>query len=149
MKKMLLKIKEKLTGGESVKYDYHLGFPAIYATKEDLELAMQAAREQLASERAGYAGRVAIGSGDTNFKIERVDNFKKHKLDCDNCGGPLTVGNNNIASCSFCNSQYYLEGFKKDYSDDWEYEHDYIAEPYYVDGGVSMRSASKGAIAWL
>lgn len=156
MKRLLRKLKEKfiefMTSTEMGYYESNLyaSYDKPAARERQLCEALQAAREQAeqASERAGYAGAVGIGSDDIDFRIERVDKFKKHKLDCDNCGGPLTMGNNNIASCNFCNSQYYLEGFKRDYSDDWEYERDYDPGPYWVDGGVSLRVVDTEKHIW-
>lgn len=72
--------------------------------------------------------------------------FKLHKLECDNCGSPLTVTEGKrLAFCAFCNAQYYLEGFEPELED---FRHPsetsmsslYCREdPFRYSGGASNR----------
>lgn len=106
----------------------------------------------LKDERASERERMPANSQPAVWKDpEPGTKFKKHKLDCDTCGGPLTVMEGQLAVCEFCKSQYYLEGYEArkiepDYDPDWA-KTPYWQEggavmrtsPYYVDGGVSVR----------
>lgn len=96
----------------------------------------------------------------TSFSIRESDRdgkFKIHKLECDNCGGDLTVMNGKrLAFCAFCNAQYYLENFEPNTE---EFERPRrrtpMSQPYcleeplrYVDGGASYRNLT-GFVEWL
>jgi hypothetical protein len=69
-------------------------------------------------------------------------NFRKHKLDCDNCGGPLRVLAGKLASCEHCQSQYYLEGYDPHDLPEMPWDQK-PAQPYYLGGGVSARTQLK------
>jgi len=75
-------------------------------------------------------------------KVE--EKFKIHKLVCDACGSPLRLLGGRLATCDFCHSQFYLEGFNPDTPPP---EPMGYSEPrysgvsaYWADGGVSIRA---------
>lgn len=79
------------------------------------------------------------------------EKFKIHKLVCDACGSPLRLLGGKLATCDFCHSQFYLEGFNPDtpppapmgYS---EPRYSGVSS-YWADGGVSLRRVNQSAYA--
>jgi hypothetical protein len=79
-------------------------------------------------------------------------NFHKHKINCDSCGAPLENISNKIATCEFCQSQYYLEGYEKidvSVSASAPAHSINVGNSYWVDGGVSMRDSPASYAVWL
>lgn len=65
--------------------------------------------------------------------------FHINKLECVNCTGTLTIAGK-IATCEFCSSQFYLEGYSDyGYTNSTAYHDHGYSNPYLVDGGVSLR----------